>query len=235
MTRGFFITGTDTDVGKTVVALKLISAFQQKGHTVAAMKPVSAGCEKTGHGLRNHGLRTHDLHNNDAVQLMQQASIELPYDTVNPYAFEPAIAPHIAATETNVEMNIDTLVQAYQKIARQADIVIVEGAGGWLVPFNATQTMADVASALKLDIILVVGLKLGCISHTLLTAQSIMQQNQHLAGWVSNHIQPNTLRIEKIEATLRNRLPAPQLGSIRFGEHTTSDEQTPSLTVDALG
>jgi len=224
MTRGFFITGTDTDVGKTVAALKLISAFQQKGHTVAAMKPVSAGCEKTKDGLRN----------NDAVQLIQQSCIQLPYDTVNPYAFEPAIAPHIAATEKNMEMDIDTIVQAYRKIARQADIVIVEGAGGWLVPFNATHTMADIATVLKLDIILVAGIKLGCISHTLLTVQSIMQQNQNLAGWVSNHIQPNTLRIEKTEETLRNKVPAPQLGTIRFGEHKTLDEQTSSLTIDTL-
>ncbi len=224
MTHGFFITGTDTDVGKTVVALKLMSAFQQKGLTVAAMKPVSAGCKKTEKGLRN----------DDALQLMQQACIELPYDVVNPYAFEPAIAPHIAAAEKNVEMNMDTIVQAYRTIARQADVVIVEGAGGWLVPFNATQTMADVAIALKLDIILVVGLKLGCISHALLTRQSIMQQKQNLAGWVSNHIQPTTLRMEKTEETLRARLQAPRLGTILFGDHKTPDKQTLSLMVDAL-
>jgi len=181
MAKGFFITGTDTDVGKTTVALGLMSALQQKGLTVAAMKPVSAGCMQTPQGLRN----------DDAVQLMQQASIDLPYDLVNPYAFEAPIAPHIAATDQNVQMNIDVIKQAYQQIANQADIVIVEGAGGWLVPLNETQTMADAASALQLDVIQVIGLRLGCLNHALLTSASIAAQGLTQVGWVASQLSEN--------------------------------------------
>ena len=204
MARGFFITGTDTDVGKTTVALGLMAALKNKGVTVAAFKPVSAGCMRTENGLRN----------DDALQLMQQASVELPYEIVNPYAFEPPIAPHIAAAEQNVEMNIDTIVQAYKKIAAEVDVVIVEGAGGWLVPFNKTQTMADIAYALKLDVIQVVGLKLGCLSHALLTSASIAEHGLKQIGWAGNQ-RSNDMpyRTENIE-TLRQHLPGNCLGIV---------------------
>lgn len=224
MARGIFITGTDTDIGKTTIAIGLMSALKKAGLRVAGFKPVSAGCEQTEHGLRN----------DDALQLMQQASVELPYDIVNPYAFEPAIAPHIAAADVNVEMNIDIIVQAYRKIAAEVDVVIVEGAGGWLVPFNATETMADVACALQLDVIQVVGIKLGCINHALLTEQSILQQQLKLAGWISNHIQPKTLRIDDIEKTLHSRLHASLLGTIPFGLHNNPDKQAPLLNIETL-
>ena len=222
MARGFFITGTDTDVGKTTAALGLMVALKNAGLTVAAMKPVSAGCVQTKHGLRN----------DDALRLMQHASIELPYELVNPFAFEKPIAPHIAAAEQNVEMDIDTITQAYLEIAEQVDVVCVEGAGGWLVPFNATQTMADIASELALDVIQVVGIKLGCISHALLTQQSILQQNQNFVGWVSNHIQPDTLHVEKIEDSLRSRLQAPLLGSMHYVRHRDPAQHASLFNID---
>ena len=214
MARGFFITGTDTDVGKTTVALGLMAALKNKGFTVAAFKPVSAGCAQTENGLRN----------DDALQLMQQASVEFPYDVINPYAFEPAIAPHIAAADVNVEMDINTIVQAYQKIAAKVDIVIVEGAGGWLVPLNKTQTMADVACVLKLDVIQVVGLKLGCLNHALLTSASISEHGLKQLGWTGNQRSNNMpYRTDNIE-TLRQRLPGNCLGIVPI--LSTIDETT---------
>lgn len=207
MARGFFITGTDTDVGKTTVALGLMIAFKKVGLSVAAFKPVSAGCIQTKEGLRN----------DDAVQLMQQASIEIPYDVVNPYAFEPAIAPHIAASDVNVEMNINTIEQAYQKIAAEVDVVIVEGAGGWLVPFNATETMADIPKALSLEVITVVGIRLGCLSHALLTSQSISSSGLNHCGWIANHVSIDAARAADNIYALRARIPAPLLDVVTYG------------------
>ncbi|MDT8383551.1 MAG: dethiobiotin synthase [Gammaproteobacteria bacterium] len=204
MARGFFITGTDTDVGKTTIALGLMVALKNAGLTVAAMKPVSAGCVNTDHGLRN----------DDAVRLMHQASIDLPYALVNPYAFEPAIAPHIAAEDQQVEMDIDSLLRAYRQIAEQVEVVIVEGAGGWQVPLNRHQTMADLAQALQADVIQVVGLKLGCLNHALLTAQGIAAQGLRHTAWVANHgVADMPCGAENIQA-LQQRLPGRCLGIV---------------------
>lgn len=224
MARGFFITGTDTDVGKTTVALGLMAAFQQKGFTVAAMKPVSAGCVQTENGLRN----------DDALKLMQQADVDLPYETINPYAFEPAIAPHIAAADVNVEMSIDIIVDAYKVIADKVDVVIVEGAGGWLVPFNETQTMADVAIQLALPIINIAGIRLGCLNHTLLTTQSISLNSLPLAGWIANHISEKTSRDDENIKTLQDRLSSPCLGNVPYLENSNSETVSKFLTITAL-
>ena len=224
MARGIFITGTDTDVGKTATALGIISALQQKGLTVAAFKPVSAGCAQTENGLRN----------DDALQLMQQASVELPYDIINPYAFEPAIAPHIAAAEKNIEMSIDTIVQAYEKIAAEVDVVIVEGAGGWLVPFNKTQSMADIACALELDVIQVIGLKLGCLNHALLTSESITAHGLTQTGWVANQCAGNMPYQKENMHSLQHRLPDTFLGMLPHLPQIEPDKVAQHLTVDAL-
>lgn len=224
MKRGFFITGTDTDVGKTTIALGLMAALQEKGLSVAAMKPVSAGCAITSQGLRNE----------DALRLMQQASIQLPYELVNPYAFEPPIAPHIAAAKVGIEMKIETLVDAYQQIARQAEVVIVEGAGGWLVPFNNTHTMADLAVALKLPVINVVGIRLGCLNHALLTEASIRTHGLVQAGWVANQLSSAMLSARNNIDDLRQRLDAKLLGVLPFNEQADINETTLHLSVGAL-
>ena len=177
---GYFITGTDTDVGKTVVTLGLMQYFQQQGLQVVAMKPVAAGCETTPDGLRN----------DDAVQLMHQSSVPLDYDQVNPYAFEPAIAPHIAAAQRGVRIEPEKIQQVYAALTDQADCVLVEGAGGWLVPVDGQRTMADLAVQLDLDIILVVGIRLGCLNHALLTAAAIEASGLKFAGWVANCLPP---------------------------------------------
>lgn len=206
MIKGYFITGTDTDVGKTVISTGIIHALQQQGYRVGAMKPVAAGCTATPTGLRN----------SDALQLQQQSDLKLPYETLNPYAFAPAIAPHIAAADLNVRVDLETLFQHYQTIAAQSDTVVVEGAGGWQVPLNDFQTIADLAKRLQLPVILVVGMQLGCISHTLLTVESIRAAKLPLAGWVANQIDPHMERIEENIATLEQRIDAPLLGQIPY-------------------
>lgn len=224
MAQGYFITGTDTDVGKTTVALGLMAAFQKLGLSVAAMKPVSAGCQQTPDGLRNE----------DALRLMAQASIELPYDLVNPYAFEAAIAPHIAAAETGITMEIFPLVAAYKRIAKQADVIVVEGAGGWLVPLNEKETMADLAVALNLPVITVVGIRLGCLNHAQLTAESINTHGLIQAGWVANHLSTDMLKSTSNIQSLRQRLPGKLLGDLPCLSNPDTESITPYLEITSL-
>jgi len=202
--RGYFITGTDTGVGKTAVTLGLMAHLQALGKTVAAMKPVASGCERTAAGLVNE----------DALQLQRQSSVALPYAQVNPYAFEPPIAPHIAAAQAGVTIAIDTIRSAYAEIAARADCVLVEGVGGWQVPLNAGETLADLARALDLEVILVVGIRLGCLNHALLTAQSITACGCTPAGWVANRLPPAAdCAGENINA-LKSRLLFPYIGDV---------------------
>lgn len=210
MSCGFFITGTDTEVGKTTISLGLMQALQQRGLTVAAMKPVSAGCEQTADGLRNE----------DAVQLMQQASVPLAYELVNPYAFAAAIAPHIAAAEQGVHMEIAPLLTAYREIATQVDVVIVEGAGGWRVPLNETQSLADLAGALELPVINVVGLRLGCLNHALLTEQSILTQGLTSLGWVGNEVVEGMPYLQDNLTYMQSHLQARPLAHIPYQQHS---------------
>lgn len=203
-TRGFFVTGTDTAVGKTWVAASLLSALSERGYITAAMKPIASGCTQTPSGLRN----------DDALLLMRHASLTLPYEQVNPYAFVEPVAPHIAARMTGCEIEIAPLKTTFDTIASQADYLIVEGVGGWKVPLNARETTADLAVALNLPVILVVGMRLGCLNHALLSCDSIVGHGLSLAGWVANTIDP-AFRVfnENIQA-LRDRIPAPLLGTI---------------------
>lgn len=224
MAQGYFITGTDTDVGKTTIALGLMAAFQKQGLTVAAMKPVSAGCEPSADGLRNE----------DALRLMGQASIDLHYELVNPYAFEPAIAPHIAASESGITMQTEPLVKAYKRIAKQADVVVVEGAGGWLVPLNDSQTMADLAIALGLPVINVVGIRLGCLNHAQLTAESIHAHDLKQVGWVANHLSADMLKSSDNIQSLTQRLPDSLLGEIPYLNNPDAEGIANYLDVTSL-
>lgn len=202
--RGYFITGTDTEVGKTVVTLGLMQVLQAQGKRVAAMKPVASGCAVTTAGLRN----------DDALQLQQQASLELDYALINPYAFEPAIAPHIAAAQAGIEVRLDHIHSAYARIAAQVDCVLVEGVGGWRVPLSATATVADVAQALGLGVILVVGIRLGCLNHALLTADAIESAGVPLAGWVANCLPPPCAALDENINTLKSSISSPLLGIV---------------------
>lgn len=173
---GWFITGTDTEIGKTTVAAGLTHALVKTGRQVAAMKPVASGCEKTPEGWRN----------DDALQLMAAANLVIPYADVNPFALRQATAPHLAAEREGVFLEIDPILAAFERVREQADAVVVEGVGGWRVPLNAQQDTADLAVALGLPVILVVGLRLGCINHALLTAQAVRAAGLPLVGWVAN-------------------------------------------------
>ncbi|RKZ96463.1 MAG: dethiobiotin synthase [Gammaproteobacteria bacterium] len=198
-----FVTGTDTGVGKTFISVALIKLLQQQGLKVAGMKPIASGCEPTVEGLRN----------DDALRLSQQSNVDLPYDLINPYAFEPAIAPHIAAEQADIEIDLNIIQQNYQKIQQQVDAVVVEGAGGWLVPLNKSQTMADLAIQLELPIILVVGIRLGCINHALLTVKAIESTGLSLQGWIANHPEPSEQGAEIVK-TLKQSIKAPCLGNV---------------------
>ena len=201
----YFVTGTDTEIGKTTIAAGLLHAARLAGLSTAAAKPVASGCEQTAAGLRN----------DDALALLGQCSLALDYAEVNPFAFAPAIAPHLAAREAAVELNVARLLPAVQQVlARGADFTLVEGAGGWRVPLAGRETLADLAVTLELPVILVVGVRLGCINHAVLTAEAIARDGLHLAGWVANIVDPQTSRLEENLATLAERLSAPCLGRV---------------------
>jgi dethiobiotin synthetase len=212
--RGLFVTGTDTGVGKTRVAVALIHALRAQGLRVAAMKPVSAGSVQG------------EL-NEDVVALMQAANVPADVPDVNPYAFAEPIAPHLAAQQAGVQIKLAVIAEAYSRLAAVADVVVVEGAGGWRVPLNEHEGMADLAQRLGLPVVLVVGLRLGCLNHALLTAESIASRPLPWAGWVGNHIDPGmALQAANLEA-LRARLPRPCLGVQPFGPDTSFAAKVP--------
>lgn len=203
----FFIAGTDTDVGKTVVAASLLEAGKQQGLSTIAIKPVAAGCEETPVGLQN----------DDALILQEHMTIELPYGQVNPVTLKSAIAPHIAAAQEGRTLQVSQLAGYCQGVLMQSvDLALVEGAGGWRVPLNAQETLADLAKELNLKVILVVGMKLGCINHALLTAEAIANDGLELAGWVANQVDPDMACYAENVVTLSALLPAPCLGEIPF-------------------
>lgn len=205
MGNAFFITGTDTDAGKTTVAAGLLCAARRQGFSTLAIKPVASGCDLTPQGLRN----------SDALALAQQSSIKLPYAQINPFAFAPAIAPHLAAQQADVKLDVATLQQAcLQVVNQQADLTVIEGAGGWLVPISASQTMADLAKALQLPVILVVGVRLGCINHALLTAEAIARDGLTLTGWIANCLDPTMPALADNLISLEQHLKSPCLAQV---------------------
>ncbi|MDH5325364.1 MAG: dethiobiotin synthase [Gammaproteobacteria bacterium] len=219
MSRGLFITGTDTGIGKTTASQLIIGQLIQMGYRVAAMKPIASGCETTAKGLRNE----------DAVALMTCANVDIPYETVNPYAYLEPIAPHIAAQKAAKEIQIPVILERFQHIATEADVVIVEGVGGWSVPISPTHTTADLAQALNLPVVMVSGIRLGCLNHSLLTARAIRADHLSCAAWIANHPQNDTdYSAENIEY-LCQHLDCPLLGRIPYAPDSTQaylDETT---------
>ena len=184
-----FITGTDTDVGKTVVACGFLAAANDQGLRTAAIKPVAAGCEITQQGMTN----------DDALQLQAAASHKLSYQQINPVALEPAIAPHIAAAESGVRMSASRLVGYCRGVSLMpVDMVVIEGAGGWRVPINSRETLADVARELECAVIVVVGMRLGCLNHALLTMEAIRRDGLQIAGWVANILDTEMPRLQML-------------------------------------
>lgn len=219
-----FVTGTDTGVGKTRIAAALCMAYAARRKRVAAMKPVASGCTQTSAGLRNE----------DAEALLAAMTVRAAYGDVNPYAFEPAIAPHIAAAEAGCSIDFGLLDGCYERLCRQSDVIIVEGAGGWLAPLDATHTFADLAVRWKLDVILVVGLRLGCLNHALLSAEAIELRGLRLSGWVANSIDPKFERPRENISSLESRISAPCLGIFSFEPQADPAALAQALALDAL-
>lgn len=209
--RHFFVTGTDTSVGKTTVTVRLMQQMVAQGLTVIGMKPVASGCEWLDGRWQN----------DDVVQLTAASNVTASPELINPYCFEPPIAPHIAAAQAGVEINVKVIQSAYAQLSSMADVVIVEGAGGLLVPLNATQTVADLIQALNLPALMVVGLRLGCINHALLTAQVLKQRGIDFCGWVANSIDPQMSMPEENLQTLIEGLQQSPLLEIPFQESLT--------------
>jgi len=199
--KGVFITGTDTGVGKTVVAAGLVRGLVSKGLRVAVMKPIASGSARTPEGLRNE----------DALTLIGAANAAAPYETVNPYCFEPAISPHIAAEDVKISVDITQIERNFDTLAALSDLVVVEGAGGWLAPIGPHESIGDLAVALNVPVVLVVGLRLGCINHALLTQLAIKSQGARLAGWIANAIDPAMARRAENLETLARLLGEPPL------------------------
>ena len=217
---GIFVTGTDTGVGKTLIACALLHALAASGRAVIGMKPVAAG--------REDG-RFHDV-----TSLMAASTVCAPESLINPYAFDPAIAPHIAAAQTGAHISIEKIAQAYARLSALADVVVVEGAGGYLIPLNERETSADLAVALALPVVLVVGLRLGCLNHALLTQRAIAADGLVLAGWVANCIDPAMPALAENIAALEQRLDAPLLGSVAFSPDAAPKKITPLLNIEPL-
>ncbi|MFN2308283.1 MAG: dethiobiotin synthase [Gammaproteobacteria bacterium] len=204
---GYFVTGTDTGVGKTLVSQILLHQLRREYARVAGFKPVASGCEMTPEGLRN----------SDALALQRASSIALAYATVNPYAFAPAVAPHLAAAAVGVRIDCAQIAAGIEAVA--ADARVVEGVGGWLVPLNRHETVADLAVRLGLPVVLVVGLRLGCLNHALLTVESMRRRAVPIAGWVANQIEPALPWLNGNLDALETRLGLPLLLSLPWHAH----------------
>jgi len=221
--RGWFITGTDTGVGKTLTAEVLLHALRARGVTAVGMKPVASGCRPTAAGLRS----------DDAEALLAASGVSVPYEDVNPYAFEPATAPHLATTQ---DITTARVLTHYEHLRSRAPCIVVEGVGGWLVPIGPEGTMADVAAAMRLPVILVVGLRLGCLNHALLTAQAIQARGLAIAGWVANPIESGMLNVDENVSTLRERLAPRLIARFPYVESRRGRADLASMIdLDALG
>ncbi|MCB1700580.1 MAG: dethiobiotin synthase [Pseudomonadales bacterium] len=222
MSKSWFVTGTDTGVGKTAVSCALLAAARRAGLRTAAIKPVAAGCDEANH-------------NDDALQLMDWMTESLDYEQVNPVALRAAIAPHIAAQREGRSLQASRLAGLCRGVMLGgAQFVLIEGAGGWRVPINGRETLADLAIQLQVGVILVVGMRLGCINHALLSAEAIARDGLQLAGWVAN--QPGEVMPcygENLE-TLQRLLPAPLLGEIPAMSPFDADLASETLSLEAL-
>ena len=224
MGKAYFITGTDTHVGKTLIASALLRAFASRGFRAVGMKPVAAGCEETSGGLRCE----------DVESLRAAGNVAAPPGLINPYALVLPVAPHIAAERGGVEISIGTVLDAFRRLQAMSDVVVVEGVGGFMVPLNPRENTADMAQQLGLPVILVVGLRLGCLNHALLSAQALKQRGLKLAGWVANQVEPGMPFMRENVAALEHGLQAPLLGEVPYQEKLSADGVAALLRVALL-
>ncbi|MBU6950034.1 dethiobiotin synthase [Hahella sp. HN01] len=226
MAKTFFVTGTDTEVGKTFVSAALLHAAGAQGKRTLGLKPVASGCEQTPDGLRNE----------DALALLRYATVKLPYAQVNPIALEPAIAPHIAAQQAGRTLSAPRLAGLCRgALMTPHDFSLVEGAGGWLTPLNPREYLSDLAAMLDIPVILVVGMRLGCINHALLTVEALRGRRLRLAGWVANQLSAEAMpQLADNLETLSARISAPCLGVVPRAEAPDSSNVQASLRLASL-
>lgn len=223
--KGLFVTGTDTGVGKTLVSCALLHAYASAGNSTIGMKPVAAGCEAARGNVRCE----------DVELLCHASSVQAPLDLVNPYAFVPPVAPHVAAAERGETIDLERIRHAYVALTAIADVVVVEGVGGFRVPLGAHRDTADLAQLLELPVVLVVGMRLGCLSHALLTAEAIAARGLTLAGWVANRIDPHMDRFEANLEALQLRLASPLLGVVSYALHPNPASVADGLNIHLCG
>ena len=217
----YFVTGTDTGVGKTLVSCALLQAFSAQGNSVVGMKPVAAGCDEDGL-------------NEDVKKLRAASSVLATLGQINPYSFAHPIAPHLASQHFGVKINVDRILESYRELSSQAEVVIVEGAGGFLVPLNDNENTADLAVALGLPIILVVGMRLGCLNHALLSQLAIDHYGLHCAGWVANVIDQDMPFLDKNIESLQLLIKYPLIGTIKHQTQFDAREASTQLNLQML-
>jgi dethiobiotin synthetase len=211
MEQGYFITGTDTDVGKTWATIALMRYFKSQGKTVVGMKPVAAGCFTQDGQLKNE----------DALLIQENASLQIDYDLINPYAYELAISPHIAGIHNPVKLA--KVLEGFTCLKDRAEIILVEGAGGWYAPLNESEDISDLAKALALPVILVVGIKLGCISHAKLSWQAIQNSGLPCAGWIAVCLDPSMQKLDETIFTIKMAMNKPLLGVMPYMDKADFD------------
>ena len=221
MKHAWFVTGTDTNVGKTLVSCALLHALRARALSAVGMKPVASGCRMTADGARHA----------DAEALMAASSVVLDYAAVNPYALPAATAPHLAAQAAGIAISLDTITTAFSYLQSRAEAIVVEGVGGWMVPIDATHSMAEVPARLRLPVLLVVGIRLGCLNHALLTAAAIEHSGCRLAGWVANHLSDDDGTLKGYITALGERLPVPLLGEIPYTQGENPDPAQAALHI----
>jgi dethiobiotin synthetase len=222
--KTFFVTGTDTNVGKTQIAAGLLHLANSQGLSTLGLKPVAAGCEKTEQGLRNQ----------DALLLQAVSSIKLPYEQINPVTLLEPVSPHIAAQQEKRVLSADRLAGFCRGSFHMANFTLVEGAGGWRVPINPSETMADLVRVLQTPVILVVGMRLGCLNHALLTVEAIRQDGLPIVAWVANCLDVNMRATDENIQTLQQRIPAPCMGVVPFMNQSTPEKFAEYLSLSGL-
>lgn len=211
---GYFITGTDTGVGKTWSTVALMHYFKNRGKTVVGMKPVASGCQVMDGKLKNE----------DALLLQENASLKIQYDDVNPYAFELPVSPHLAAAIAGCSIEFDVIINKFEYLKRQAECVLVEGVGGWLVPLNANQNVADLAKRVDLPVVMVVAIRLGCINHAMLTYKAILSSGLPCVGWIASCTESEMQCREENITTIAKSIEAPLLGILPYTEQADFDQ-----------
>ncbi|WP_279362436.1 dethiobiotin synthase [Xanthomonas sacchari] len=215
----FYVTGTDTGIGKTIASTALLHALRARGQRAVGMKPVASGCTREAAGWRNE----------DALALQEASAPRPAYDDLNPYALPLPLAPELAAADAGVQLELAPIAAAFARLRAQADVVVVEGVGGWAAPLSATLDQADLARALRLPVVLVVGLRLGCLNHARLSAAAIAADGLQCIGWIGNEIDPAMERIDDNMAMLRARLPMPCWGRLPYRPQPQAEQLAAEL------